>query len=175
MNLLTSAVAAVITDPAGRVLLCQQAQGHRWWGLPGGKVHPEESPLHAAVRDICEEVGASVTLVDLVGLYQLTSDNGDLHDLHVHVFRAQVDGEVTVNSPRICHLSWHDADDLPAPMTPVTRQALADAVAGRSGVLRIVHRDAEPEIPDADADADAAPESLPAQNSAEAMAGALLS
>ena len=172
MNLLTSAVAAVITDPAGRVLLCQQAQGRRWWGLPGGKVHPEESPLHAAVRDICEEVGASVTLVDLVGLYQLTSDNDDLHDVHVHVFRARLDGEVTVNSPRICHLSWHDADDLPAPMTPVSRQALADAVAGRSGILRIVHRDAEPEIPDADADG--APESLPAQTSAEAMAGALL-
>jgi len=173
MNLLNSAVAAVITDPAGRVLLCQQAQGHRWWGLPGGKVHPEESPLHAAVRDICEEVGASVTLVDLVGLYQLTSDNDDLHDVHVHVFRARLDGEVTVNSPRICHLSWHDADDLPAPMTPVSRQALTDAVAGRSGILRIVQRDAEPDIPDADADA--TPESLPTQTSAEAMAGALLS
>ena len=171
MNLLTSAVAAVITDPAGRVLLCQQAQGHRWWGLPGGKVQPDESPLHAAVRDICEEVGASVTLVDLVGLYQLTSGNNDLHDVHVHVFRARLDGEVTVNSPRICHLSWHDAEDLPAPMTPVTRQALADAVAGRSGMLRTVYRDAEPDIPDADA----APEPLPAQTSAEAMAGALAS
>jgi ADP-ribose pyrophosphatase YjhB (NUDIX family) len=32
----TSAVAAVIEDAAGRVLLCRQAGGHRLWGLPGG-------------------------------------------------------------------------------------------------------------------------------------------
>src|SRR5262245_9045859 len=52
MSLLTSAVAAVILDPAGRVLLCQQSQGHRLWGLPGGKIRNGESPLHAVVRDI---------------------------------------------------------------------------------------------------------------------------
>ena len=38
MKLLTSAVAAVIEDPAGRVLLCQQSAGHRLWTLPGGKI-----------------------------------------------------------------------------------------------------------------------------------------
>jgi 8-oxo-dGTP diphosphatase len=69
----------------------------------------------------------------------------------VHVFRAKVDGEVTVNSPgRICRLCWHDVDDLPSPMTPVTRAAVSDASVGRAGMLRVVERDAEPEIPDAD-------------------------
>lgn len=152
MNSLTSAVAAVISDPAGRLLLCEQSQGHHLWGLPGGKIRPDESPLQAAVRDIREEIGADVHLLQLVGLYQLTSDDvaDDLPDVLVHVFRARVDGEVTLNSPgRICRLSWHDPSALPNAMTATTRAAIADAVAGRSGVLRIVRRDAEPEIPEA--------------------------
>ena len=53
MSSIESAVAAVIQDTAGRVLMCQQSQGHRLWGLPGGTISHGESPVHAAVRDIC--------------------------------------------------------------------------------------------------------------------------
>ncbi|HEU4421488.1 MAG TPA: NUDIX hydrolase [Pilimelia sp.] len=171
MHSLTSAVAAVITDSAGRVLLCQQSQGHRLWGLPGGKIRRAESPMHAAVRDIREETGLETGIVDLVGIYQLTGDTcgENMPDALVHVFRAQIDGgEPIINSPgRISRLSWHDADSLPQPTTATTRIAIADAVAGRSGVLREVHRDAEPEIPDA-TDGETA---TPAQAGALAAAG----
>jgi 8-oxo-dGTP diphosphatase len=150
MSHLTSAVAAVITDPAGRVLLCQQSQGHRFWGLPGGRVRHDESPWHAAVRDIREETGMETDVVDLVGIYQLTGDGcgADLPDVLVHVFRARVEaGDATVNSWRICRLSWQDPAALPEPMTATTRSAVADALAGRSGVLREVLRDLDPAIP----------------------------
>jgi len=167
MNSLTSAVAAVITDPAGRVLLHQHNSGHRQWGLPGGKMHLDESPLHAVVRDLREEIGADVTMESVVGLYQLHSDGGDLPDLLVYVFRGSVDCEVTVNTPgRIRHLSWRDPSALPANVTATARRAIADAVAGRAGVVCVVHRDAEPEIPDAT--------ELPTQGATEALAEALL-
>jgi ADP-ribose pyrophosphatase YjhB (NUDIX family) len=152
MSSLTSAVAAVVEDPAGRVLLCQQSQGHRLWSLPGGKVRHGESPLHAVVRDVQEETGTTVEIVDLIGLYHLTGPGADddLPDVLVHVFRGRLDGETTLNAPgRICRLSWHDPDAMPEPMTPTTRRAVSDAVAGRSGVLCDVHRIAEPEVPDA--------------------------
>jgi ADP-ribose pyrophosphatase YjhB (NUDIX family) len=153
MNSLSSAVAAVIADPAGRVLLCQQSQGQRLWSLPGGKIQIDESPLHAAVRDIRAEVGADVTLLELIGLYQLTNAAGadnSLGDVLIHVFRARVDGEVTVNAPGlISRLCWHDATDLPGPMTATTHAAIEDAVAGRAGVIRTVHRAAAPAFPDA--------------------------
>jgi ADP-ribose pyrophosphatase YjhB (NUDIX family) len=153
MSSLTSAVAAVVTDPAGRVLLCQQSQGHRLWVLPGGRIRQDESPVRAAVRDIREETGMETDIIDLIGIYQLTGDTcgEDLPDLLMHVFRGTAPGgEATVNAPgRICRLSWHDPDALPAPMTATARTAIADAVAGRAGVLRVVERDAEPEIPEA--------------------------
>ena len=122
MSLLTSAVAAVIVDPAGRVLLCQQSQGHRLWGLPGGKIRNGESPVHAVIRDVREETGAEIEILDLVGIYHLTNngDGGpDLPDVLVHAFRGQVaSGDVAVNSPgRICRLAWHDSAALPGPMT----------------------------------------------------------
>lgn len=159
MRSLTSAVAAVITDPVGRVLLCQQSQGHRLWGLPGGRIRHGESPVHAAVRDIREETGMETDMIDLVGIYQLTGNGylgAELPDVLVHVFRAKARSvEATVNSPgRICRLSWHEPGTLPQPMTATTRSALQDAMAGRAGVLRDVRRDPEPEIPDAEPLAD---------------------
>jgi 8-oxo-dGTP diphosphatase len=152
MSHLTSAVAAVITDPSGRVLLCQQSQGHRLWGLPGGTIRHHESPVHAAVRDIREETGMETDILDLVGIYQLTGDGcgSDLPDVLMHVFRARVEaGDATVNSGKICRLSWQDPAALPQPMTATTRIALADAIAGRSGVLREVVRDVDPAITEA--------------------------
>jgi 8-oxo-dGTP diphosphatase len=166
MSHLTAAVAAVITDPSGRVLLCQQSQGHRLWGLPGGRIRHDESPVHAAVRDIREETGMETEVVDLVGIYQLTGDGcgSDLPDVLVHVFRVRADGgEATVNSPaRICRLSWQDPTALPEPMTATTRVALNDAMAGRSGVLRQVVRDLDPAVSDAATAASAAPAEEPA-------------
>lgn len=153
MSTLTSAVGAVITDPAGRVLLCQQRQGHRLWGLPGGKIRPGESPVQAAIRDVREETGMETEIIDLVGLYQLTGNTcgDDMPDVLMHVFRGHNrGGEATVNAPGwIARLSWHDPYELPEPVTATTRAAIEDAATGRSGVVRTVHRDSEPEVPDA--------------------------
>jgi 8-oxo-dGTP diphosphatase len=147
-------VAAVIRDSAGRVLLCQQHGGHRLWGLPGGKIRAGESPMHAAVRDIREETGMETEILDIVGMYQLTGDGcgEDMPDLLATVFRGSLSlGEPALNAPgRISRLAWYDPEALPEPLTATTRTAIADAVAGRSGVLRQVQRDPEPEVPDAD-------------------------
>lgn len=153
MSSLTSAVAAVIADASGHVLLCQQSQGHRLWTLPGGKIRDGESPVRAVVRDVMEQTGGTAEIVDLVGIYQLTGEcsGDDLPDLLVHVFRLRMDrADPTVNAPsRICRLSWHHPAYLPEPLAATTRTAIGDAIAGRSGVLREVRRESGPEIPDA--------------------------
>ncbi|SCL69437.1 NUDIX domain-containing protein [Micromonospora citrea] len=186
MGALTWAVAAVVTDDAGRVLLCRQGRGERRHALPGGRLRPAESPAQAVVRDIRAETGWDVEVVDLVGLYHLAAPcprppaaasppaarttspptpdatfpptpdipaglaassagrAGPLPDVLVHVFRARVLGAGPTGDPMGgCRVSWHDVAALPEALTPTTRAALADALAGRSGVLRA------PQSPDA--------------------------
>ncbi|MFC4020238.1 NUDIX hydrolase [Micromonospora sp. GCM10011542] len=155
MSALTWAVAAVVSDDAGRVLLCRQGRGERRYALPGGRLRPTESPVRAALRDIRAETGWEIELVDLVGLYQLAGAGavapaghaGPLPDVLVHVFRARVSGVRPTADPSAgCRLSWHAPADLPAAVTPLTRAAVADAVAGHRGVLRHApfDRDAPP-------------------------------
>jgi len=146
----TSAVAAIIEDAAGRVLLCQQAGGHQLWGLPGGRVRAAESPVHAAVRDIFEETGLEAEILGLVGMYEVTGDGcGEaVPDLFVHVFRGRLQGGgPAVNAPgKISRLAWHDPASLPEPLTATTRTAIADAAAGHSGVIRQIKRDVLREV-----------------------------
>ncbi|MEU1685175.1 NUDIX hydrolase [Micromonospora sp. NPDC005707] len=146
MSALTWAVAAVVTDPSGRVLLCRQSGGGRRWALPGGRLRRDESPPAAARREIRAETGWEVELVDLVGLYRLgdpaapppaAGHCGALPDVLVHVFRARTLAATPAGAPAGgCHLDWHPPDALPGALTPTTRAAVADALAGRSGVLR---------------------------------------
>ncbi|MET8045009.1 NUDIX hydrolase [Micromonospora sp. NPDC005215] len=157
MSALTWAVAAVVNDDTGRVLLCRQGRGERRHALPGGRLRPTESPVQAALRDIRAETGCEIELVDLVGVYHLTGPSGQtspgragpLPDVLVHVFRARATGPPTADPLPGCRLSWHSPDALPEAVTPLTLAAVTDARAGRSGVLHAV-----PWTPDA---VDAAP------------------
>ena len=53
-------MAAVITDPRGRILLARRTEGRDLagrWEFPGGKREPGESPEDALVRELREELG----------------------------------------------------------------------------------------------------------------------
>ncbi|KAF1708590.1 Nudix family hydrolase [Pseudoxanthomonas sacheonensis] len=55
--------AAAITDVRGRILLARRTDGRDLaglWEFPGGKCEPGESPEHALIRELQEELGITV-------------------------------------------------------------------------------------------------------------------
>ena len=60
MNTYPEAVSIVVLNQDGRILACSRTENPGKWGLPGGKVEPQETPLEAAVRELLEETGLDV-------------------------------------------------------------------------------------------------------------------
>jgi 8-oxo-dGTP pyrophosphatase MutT (NUDIX family) len=63
--------AVLLTNDKGELLLLQQAaisKGFKW-GPPAGRIHPFEDPLMCVKRETKEEIGASIELQRLVGVY----------------------------------------------------------------------------------------------------------
>ena len=65
------AARVVVVDPDGHVLMIQGFDPHRsedsYWYTVGGGVEPGEDEVQAAVREVWEETGATITREDLLG------------------------------------------------------------------------------------------------------------
>jgi 8-oxo-dGTP diphosphatase len=62
-------VSAAVVVEAGRVLLTQRKSGTHLagaWEFPGGKVEPDEDPKAALARELCEEIGVTAEVGDIV-------------------------------------------------------------------------------------------------------------
>lgn len=130
---------ALVRDEAGDVMLCELSY-KRFWDLPGGVVDPHESPAHAVVRELDEELGVKATLTGLRVVSWLPPWRG-WDDAMLYVFEATLDrssDDFTLQRKEIAgihHVAPGDLDDHVAAYTAkVIRQAVAAADAGRFGV-----------------------------------------
>jgi len=66
-----AAVAALIVDAEGRLLVVERAQEPKkgMWDLPGGFAEPGESAEEALRREVAEEVGLEITSLRYAGSY----------------------------------------------------------------------------------------------------------
>ena len=78
--ILVSAVALIDRD--GRVLLAQRPEGKSMaglWEFPGGKVEPGETPEHALIRELHEEIGIDTWASCLAPLTFASHSYDDFH------------------------------------------------------------------------------------------------
>ena len=74
--------ACVLLDGDGRILIAKRPEGRPLaglWEFPGGKVELGESPEHALIRELAEELGIDIAAADLTPLTFASHDCPDFH------------------------------------------------------------------------------------------------
>jgi len=105
---LKDGVVAILQDGEGRYLFIrrglnlQRAPG--WWCFVGGAVEPGEDLRLAMAREVREEVGLRVAVLDKV--HESVSPNAEFR-LHWFVTRLESDGQIPHPSPvEVAELRW---------------------------------------------------------------------
>lgn len=132
----------IVRDADGRMLL-ERRSDCGVWGLLGGRIERGESVEQAAVREVKEESGLDVRITRLLGVYSDPRDGRivaysetDIIQLVDIVVEAEILGGELTRSHESEELRFFALHELPQEIVPPARQALADCVAHRVGVLR---------------------------------------
>lgn len=135
--LLMPSVHVLFRDGTGRILLVRHVEGR--WQLPGGAVDPGETPAETARRECREELGVSIEVLRLAGVYggpehRIRYANGDDVAWVAAIFDgAVVEGEPAPSDDEVDAVGWFRSDELEAlPQSPATRSILRDLLAGVS-------------------------------------------
>ena len=131
----TPASATVaIEDPSGQLLIVK-ATYKSYWTMPGGVIDAGESPKQAALREVKEEVGLSLTPEDtqFVGVVFRTSDAIDTYQF---IFRAKIDdtlaGAIVLQESEIAEHAFVSRDQIRSNdrlCAPLVQQWAEDAIA----------------------------------------------
>lgn len=118
------AVAALVFDEHGRILLFKHTYRKLEWGIPAGGLEFKEQPKDAIVREFFEETGMAVEVVNLL----LADSSPDFHHVSLVYLCEIVAGEFR-ESHEICEIQYFDVDNLP-PM-----------LFDEKDLIRAVHKD----------------------------------
>lgn len=105
-------IAAAVITHAARVLLIRRTtpEAALLWSFPAGKLHPDESPVEAAVREALEEAGVTVAPLQLLG--ERTHPVTGLRV--VYIACELVGGTAHAASPReVAEVRWARLSELP--------------------------------------------------------------
>lgn len=140
-TLLVPAVAAIIRDDAGQVLLIRRSDG-RGWSLPGGILEPAERVVDCLVREVQEETGLHVEPVRLIGVYSdpafmhITYPNGD----QVHIVSSTLEcrvvgGVLRADGDESLEVAYFDPGALPDGLVCDHEIRIQDALSGSEAAV----------------------------------------
>lgn len=125
-------VFAVI-EQEGRYLLARRSD-IAWWNLVGGGLEYGETVEEGLAREVREEVGASIEIIRLTGVY---SKPRKREIVLTFLCRLAPGSAEPATSEEVSEVGWFAPEQLPRNLLPKHRQRLEDALLGRlEAVLR---------------------------------------
>ncbi len=103
-----AAVAALIFDEQGRILLFKHTYRKFEWGIPAGSLEYHEQPMDAVAREFFEETGMKIQIEKLLTVVSARED----HHLTV-VYLCKIAGGEFKPSHEISEMKYFDVNDLP--------------------------------------------------------------
>lgn len=103
-----AAVAAMVFDEQGRILLFKHTYRKFQWGIPAGGLEHHEQPAQAIVREFLEETGMQIRVERLLTAVSARED----HNISLIYLCKIVSGEFR-RSHEISEIGYFDPDDLP--------------------------------------------------------------
>jgi 8-oxo-dGTP diphosphatase len=134
MTLTLELAGCIIQEQPGQILLLHRNTPKRsQWEIPGGKLAPGEEAREAAVREVREELGIDVEIVEHLGVRQFQEDG---YTMRYSWFLATIlNGVPAVQEPQTHdEFRYFDADELAkisAGLSPNTVNFLDEVRAGR--------------------------------------------
>ncbi|MFC4591612.1 NUDIX domain-containing protein [Sphaerisporangium corydalis] len=135
INKTVAAAGALITDPAGRVLLVKPNYRDHW-GWPGGHVDEGETPERACAREVTEELGLRLRVGRLLGVHWVPPfPDRPLPLVHFLFDCGTVPGagDIVLQEEELDECGFFDEDQARDLMPPYLVRRLHEALAVRPG------------------------------------------
>jgi len=122
-------VGALIVNPKGQVFLAKRgikAKNERGlWEFPGGSVEFGETLAQSLSREMQEEFGITIRVIQLLDVVDHILPDEGQHWVSPSFICEIESGEPTILEPEKCsNIGWFDPNDMPADLTQVTRENL---------------------------------------------------
>jgi ADP-ribose pyrophosphatase YjhB (NUDIX family) len=107
-----AAVAAMIFDEQGRILLFKHTYRKFEWGIPAGGLEYDEQPDKAIVREFFEETGMQINVEKLL----LAESSKEDHNISL-IFLCKIVSGAFKESNEISEMKYFEVNDLPQMLT----------------------------------------------------------
>lgn len=118
---------AFIVNENNEILLQlrNKAPEKEYWSIPGGKVELFEEIEDAVKREVMEELGVKVEIIDLLGICNHIVKNENTHWMSPCFLCKIIEGVPEIREPsKHLELRWFKIENLPQKITITTRVAL---------------------------------------------------